>query len=41
MLLLVELVWMKVGETLDDGDRGQLWLGCKPTFDQRHVQVEL
>jgi hypothetical protein len=32
---------MEVGETTDDGDGGQLWLGCQPALDQRHVWVEL
>jgi hypothetical protein len=41
MLLLAELVGMEIGEAADDGDRSKLWLGCKPTLDQRHVRVEL
>ena len=41
MLLLAELVGMEFGETADDSDRGQLWLGREPALDQRHVRIEL
>ena len=41
MQLLAELVGMEFGETTDDGDGGQLWLGCEPALDQRHMRVEL
>ena len=41
MLLRAELVGVELGETTDDGDRGQLWFGRKPALDQRRVRIEL
>jgi hypothetical protein len=38
MLLLAELAGMEFGETANDGDSGQLWLGRQPALDQPHVR---
>src|SRR5579864_7773907 len=41
MLLIAELVGMEFGETTDDRDRGQPWLGREPALDQCQVRVQL
>ena len=41
MLLVTERDGIHLGELVNDGERGELRLGCKPDFYPRQMRIEL